>query len=349
MDHLLSIGEFSQHVGLSVSAVRFYADRDLIVPAHIDPSSGYRSFDSEQIATGCLVRDLRLIGLPLEQVKAALTLPQAEVQQLADAYIAGLEAELQSAHDTASSLGSRQESRITRTPATTVATVDLMRAFEQVLPFSSTDLERPHLMTVLIQVRDGSVRVVTTDTHRLAVRDLVALDAGIDLTALIASTTAQRWLAELRPGQEVHLELDGELLTASGGDETLIAHTVPANFPGFEPFLTQPEDAAATVVDRQAFVDALQRFDDMSGAVLLTATDHGMRIGRRDISVHVDGEHHGPPVHVAINPAYGAEAAACAIGSELVVEIEPDPLRPVLFRSATNGTYVSLLMPVKLD
>lgn len=57
MDQLLSIGEFAQHVGLSVSAVRFYADRGLLIPARIDSSTGYRSFDPDQIPEGCLIRD----------------------------------------------------------------------------------------------------------------------------------------------------------------------------------------------------------------------------------------------------------------------------------------------------
>lgn len=59
-----------------------------------------------------------------------------------------------------------------------------MSAFEQVLPFASTDPEQPHLMTVLIEVQAGSVRIVTTDTFRLAVRDLVSIGAGDDFTAL---------------------------------------------------------------------------------------------------------------------------------------------------------------------
>ena len=50
MRERLSIGEFARRTGLSVSAVRFYGDRGLLVPASVDPGTGYRSYDETQVA-----------------------------------------------------------------------------------------------------------------------------------------------------------------------------------------------------------------------------------------------------------------------------------------------------------
>lgn len=349
MGRLLSIGDFAQLVGLSVSAVRFYADRSLLVPARIDPSSGYRSFDPDQVAAGCLVRDLRVIGVPLAQVKAALSLPADHVQQVVDTHIAGLEAKLQEAQRAASSLGSAHRTDSLPQRTTSVAGADLMSAFGQVLPFASTDPEHPHLMTVLIEVKAGSVRIVTTDTHRLAVRDLVAIDSGDDFTALIPAAAARRWQTWLSLRQQVELRLDGRSLTVSEGEVATATQVVPADFPDYEVLLTPRETSTAVIVDREEFSDAMQRFDDMTGAVLLSASQNQLHIRRRDHSAQIECGHDVVDVHVAIDPAYGVHAAVSAIGSELVIEIEHNPLRPLLFRSATNGTFVSLLMPIKVD
>ena len=69
---------------------------------------------------------------------------------------------------------------------------------------------------------------------------------------------------------------------------------------------------------------------------------------RREVEVDIDAICEGSKRHVAINPAFAADAIRNAVGPEIVVEIE-QPLNPVLFRSADDGTYTSPVMPVKLD
>src|SRR5438552_17879951 len=39
---MLSIGEFSKASGLTIKTLRFYHDQGLLVPAVVDPQSGYR-------------------------------------------------------------------------------------------------------------------------------------------------------------------------------------------------------------------------------------------------------------------------------------------------------------------
>lgn len=39
---MISIGEFALSTGLSVNALRFYDERGLLVPAEVDPHTGYR-------------------------------------------------------------------------------------------------------------------------------------------------------------------------------------------------------------------------------------------------------------------------------------------------------------------
>lgn len=75
MSTLMAIGEFALATGLSVKALRFYDDRGLLVPADVDPHSGYRSYAPGQLRTATQLRVLRTAGLSLEDVKAALAEP----------------------------------------------------------------------------------------------------------------------------------------------------------------------------------------------------------------------------------------------------------------------------------
>jgi DNA-binding transcriptional MerR regulator len=69
---LLSIGSFAMLTGLSVPALRHYHDAGILTPAHIDPQTGYRYFRPEQVRDGRLIRALRLIDLPLDDIAAVL-------------------------------------------------------------------------------------------------------------------------------------------------------------------------------------------------------------------------------------------------------------------------------------
>jgi DNA-binding transcriptional MerR regulator len=71
-EELLGIGAFGLLTGLTVTALRHYDEVDLLRPAAVDPASRYRYYRRSQVAAATLVRDLRAIDLPLEEVRIVL-------------------------------------------------------------------------------------------------------------------------------------------------------------------------------------------------------------------------------------------------------------------------------------
>lgn len=367
MTSLLGIGEFSRRVGLSVSAVRFYGDRDLLAPAETDPANGYRQYRPDQIATGRLIRDLRRIGLPLSEVRRALAMAEPEVMALVEAYLHTLEVGLAQARAIASSLGSDQHAAMPDQPAadrgfatagTRVSGVELRQALEQVLPFAATDPEWPQLMTVLIEIDARAVRIAATDRHRLAVRELVAAGPGQETATLVAAASVRRLVRDLVPLGEVSLQAGPAGLVVSDADladrdsidaeRKVVFPCVPAVFPDYKRFLQPATSTVGVVVERAGLLDALAGFCRGGGPVSLSVVGDEFRIDRGGVSAVLAIDDTGGEISVAIDPEFAADAASSAIGPEVVIEIGPDPANPVLFRSATDGTYVSLVMPVKL-
>ena len=75
MDHvgrLLQIGVFSRLARISVRMLRHYADHGLLVPARVDPASGYRYYDSAQLRDAERIAGLRDAGFPVAEMAAAL-------------------------------------------------------------------------------------------------------------------------------------------------------------------------------------------------------------------------------------------------------------------------------------
>jgi DNA-binding transcriptional MerR regulator/effector-binding domain-containing protein len=71
-DALLPIGMFSRASSLSIKSLRAYHDAGILVPARVDPQSGYRSYTVDQLADAAVIVRLRALDVPLPQVDAVL-------------------------------------------------------------------------------------------------------------------------------------------------------------------------------------------------------------------------------------------------------------------------------------
>jgi DNA-binding transcriptional MerR regulator len=70
--NLLSIGTLSNATHLSVKALRRYHELGLLVPAAVDVRTGYRGYSIAQITEARIIRRLRLLDMPLEDIARIL-------------------------------------------------------------------------------------------------------------------------------------------------------------------------------------------------------------------------------------------------------------------------------------
>ncbi|MFB6721221.1 MerR family transcriptional regulator [Kribbella sp. NPDC056345] len=71
-DELVPIGHFARLSGLSIHALRHYDDVGLLTPADVDPVSGYRRYRRDQVRLARLIRALRWVDLPVEELRSVL-------------------------------------------------------------------------------------------------------------------------------------------------------------------------------------------------------------------------------------------------------------------------------------
>jgi DNA-binding transcriptional MerR regulator len=71
-DPLLRIGAFSRASWLSVKALRTYHEVGLLVPAEVDPATGYRSYAASQLIDAAVIRRLRHLDVPLDVIRVVL-------------------------------------------------------------------------------------------------------------------------------------------------------------------------------------------------------------------------------------------------------------------------------------
>jgi DNA-binding transcriptional MerR regulator len=95
MSSSFSIGDFSRATHLTVKTLRHYHEAGLLLPASVDPRTGYRRYTAEQISLAQIIRRFRGLDMPVNEILAVLaTSDPAARNELIAAHLRRLEAEL---------------------------------------------------------------------------------------------------------------------------------------------------------------------------------------------------------------------------------------------------------------
>jgi DNA-binding transcriptional MerR regulator len=116
----LTIGDFSRMTHLSVKALRHYHQIGLLEPVAVDPESGYRIYDVEQVPTAQVIRRLKDLGMALDDVKRVLQAPDVNTRNHAIVdHLQRMESELEQTKANVASLR-----RLLEAPETTRANIE---------------------------------------------------------------------------------------------------------------------------------------------------------------------------------------------------------------------------------
>lgn len=240
----------------------------------------------------------------------------------------------------------------------------LVDALRQVVRAASTEESRPLLTGVLLAAEDGDLRLVATDSYRLAVRDLPGAGVLAEGQKVLVPSRAlgelQRLLAERRRGGdgagEVTLQLGERDVTFTLGSVLLNSRLIEGEFPNYRKLIPTQNTNQLTIA-KEPLLDALRR-------VKLLARDPTtpVRIVQRPDSIEVtvittdwgqateevDAKYEGAEMTVAFNPTYLIDGVE-AITSDEIVLSTLDALKPATIRPTDSDEYVYLLMPVRVS
>jgi DNA-binding transcriptional MerR regulator len=102
---MLSIGDFARMTFLSVKALRHYHDVGLLAPAEVDPDTGYRRYELAQVPRAQVIRRLRELGMPIEDVRSVVEATDVQARNAAiSAHLRRMESELEHTRATVESL-----------------------------------------------------------------------------------------------------------------------------------------------------------------------------------------------------------------------------------------------------
>jgi DNA polymerase-3 subunit beta len=229
----------------------------------------------------------------------------------------------------------------------------LAEAIGQVTIAASGDGARPILTGVLFEGTETGLRMVATDSYRLAKREVPGL--GVEGSGLVPAR-GLRELPRTIGSAKVTAQMREREAVFSSDKGVLRLRLIDGSFPKYQSLL--PESYPnQMVVDKYELLDAL-------GRVTLVAEDHipvrlklleggvEVTVTRQDVggeSEHIAGEFSGSDedVTIAFNPRYLQDGVGAIPGDKIRIRVI-DAFKPSVVDSGSDEEYLYLLMPVRV-
>lgn len=238
----------------------------------------------------------------------------------------------------------------------TLASAELSGALAQVVRAASSDDARPILTGVLLAAHDGGLRLVATDSYRLAVRDLPGTSVLAEGQHVLVPSRALQELARVLAGADTLTVRLGERdASFEVGGTRLTTVLIEGEFPPYERLIPQAQPNRLTV-GREVLLDAVRRVKLLAREatpVRLVMSADGLElvavtqdVGQAHESL--DAKHEGEPLTVAFNPDYLLQGIEVAPGDEVTLETI-DALKPAVMRVPEHPEFLYLLMPVRVS
>jgi DNA polymerase III subunit beta len=238
----------------------------------------------------------------------------------------------------------------------TLDSAELALALGQVVPAASRDDARPILTGVLLAAEPEGLRLVATDSYRLAVRDLPGTSVLAEgQQVLVPSRALQELTRVLGSAETLTVRLGARDASFEVGDTRLTTVLIEGEFPNYRGLIPQSQPNRLTV-GREALLEAVRRVKLLAREatpVRLAMSSDGLDLVAvtQDVGqAHetLDAKYEGAELTVAFNPEYLLQGVEVAPGDEVTLETV-DALKPALVRAPEHPEFLYLLMPVRVS
>ncbi|HSH61202.1 MAG TPA: DNA polymerase III subunit beta [Acidimicrobiales bacterium] len=234
---------------------------------------------------------------------------------------------------------------------------DIGQALRQVVRAASSDDARPILTGVLMATEEGGLRLVATDSYRLAIRDLPRRSILAEGQQVLVPSKALAELQRLLPSvSEVRLAFGEHDATFDLAGVRLTSRLIEGEFPNYRQLIPSSYPNRL-VVDKDEIQGALRRVRllarDATTPIRLAFRPDTVELSvvTSDVgqaSEDVDAKYDGAEMTVAFNPGYLVDGIEATSTDEVSIETI-DALRPAIIRGTGSEEFLYLLMPVRVS
>ncbi|SHK53307.1 DNA polymerase III subunit beta [Desulforamulus aeronauticus] len=235
-----------------------------------------------------------------------------------------------------------------------IAEEDLKEHLRQILFATSPDENRPVFTGVLLEAAEGTIKLVATDTHRLALKEINASSELQETNVIIPGKTLNE-LARVIGAADKNVTISiGDNQIIFGMEDTLfISRLIDGQFPNYRQVVPQGYKTRIRLKTKE-LLEAVERASLLARVgtqiirlsieeekIIITANTEVGRI-HEEVAVYLQGD----TMQIAFNALYLIDALR-AIGSDDIYLDLSGPLSPGILRPVEGDDYLSLVLPVR--
>ena len=231
---------------------------------------------------------------------------------------------------------------------------EFIPAVQKVAKAASRDEKRPTLMGILMEIEEGGIRMVSTDSYRLAIRTMKEGYKSLENGQYIIPSSAMANLARIAGKEEkigVYRDENMGQIRFAIGKSNHIIRLIEGKFPKYGQFI--PESLEKTVeVDKEEMMGALKRASLISSTIKMNAGGDGLTLlsesrevgeGKEKVAASYDGE----DIEIAFNSRFLEDGIASVDGEKVVLGIS-EPLKPGIIKEKEGEDFMYIIMPIRL-
>ena len=243
---------------------------------------------------------------------------------------------------------------------TSVAALDLIQGINQVVRAAANDDARPLLTGVLFTTENETLRLIATDSYRLAVRDVPGVQGlGGDHDLLVparALQELQRAASSLAADAEIGVTLSEAEISFVVGRTSIASRLIDGNYPSVLQLIPASYPNQLRIA-KDTLLVSLKRAKllakDSTSSVRLTMKEKNVEIRTQshdagDVEDNVDADYTGEEITIAFNPNFLVDGIEAVPGDEIVLEMS-DSVRPAMVHGVDDTRFRYLLMPVRVQ
>lgn len=219
----------------------------------------------------------------------------------------------------------------------------------------SKDESRAILTGVLISAEEGVLKMVATDSYRLAVTE--APLAGVEeFNAVIAGSFVADLASLPKTGDDISLAIAENQIIVTYRDTMFVNRRIEGRYPNYKQLIPSSYETRC-VVPKSAFSSAVRRASllDHSGSqvrfsINVASQTIQLTTATQDVGSTqeiVKGQIEGSDVEIGFNSYYVNEGLSAMDSDEVAIEIQSS-LKPGIIKGTQDESYLYLVMPVRI-
>nr|WP_282580128.1 DNA polymerase III subunit beta [Natroniella sulfidigena] len=232
----------------------------------------------------------------------------------------------------------------------------LKKIIEQIKFATSKDENKPFLSGGLLLLEDETVKLIATDTYRLAYKENTITDKQGELTKAIIPNTTLQELTKLLDNQEEKTKIvltDNQILFKFSGI-SVVSRLIEGQFPNYKQVIPDTSETEI-VVNTQQLLQATKRAallaKEDSDIIKVNFNEDGLiitsnapEIGQayEEIPISLVGQE----TEIAFNAKYLLDALKVISDEEVTIKLS-GPLAPGVIKTKSEQEYIYVIMPVR--